>query len=256
LTWTVPFNDLGYGIAVDRPGNSVYLAAAISPMKIRKYTSAGTFVTEFGEADAGGYIAAAVNSAGTSVFSIAGYTANANVNSGVRRDSTGAGADLFWEVAPWGKNVRGVAVDGSGNTYFTDASDHLVRKFDSSNALVTSWPCNNAYGIAVDPAGSFVYVATAWDNVIRKYDSNGVFQTQWACGGFPTGVAVDNGGRVFVIGHSDRAEMFTTNGVLLTDWDGGDSGMTFSVPDGIAVDFFNHVYVLDTGNNRVLKFSY
>lgn len=75
---------------------------------------------------------------------------------------------------------------------------------------------------------------------------------------FPSGIAVDGAGKVYVAdtGNS-RIQQFDNNGVRQTWWgEYGTQECQFDTPGGIALDIDSGtVYVADTGNDRILKFS-
>lgn len=74
---------------------------------------------------------------------------------------------------------------------------------------------------------------------------------------FPTGVAVDSSGNVYVVdsGHH-RIQKFDSNGNYLAKWGTPGSGNgQFSTPYGVAVDSSDNIYVTDRDNDRVQKFD-
>ena len=74
---------------------------------------------------------------------------------------------------------------------------------------------------------------------------------------FPTGIAVDNKGDVYVSDSwNDRVQKFTSNGKFITKWGTrGSADGQFRFPAGIAVDNKGDVYVSDFSNDRVQKFT-
>ena len=92
-------------------------------------------------------------------------------------------------------------------------------------------------------------------------------ETKWFCNidelstddsfHFPTGIAVDNKGDVYVSDSwNDRVQKFTSNGQFITKWGTrGSADGQFRFPTGIAVDNKGDVYVSDFSNDRVQKFT-
>ena len=72
-----------------------------------------------------------------------------------------------------------------------------------------------------------------------------------------TGVAIDSAGRVFVADSiGDRILVFDNRGNYVTSWGSKGSGNDqFNDPTSIAIDKFDDVYVVDSGNNRIEKFA-
>jgi DNA-binding beta-propeller fold protein YncE len=174
--------------------------------------------------------------------------------------------------------------------HFTDAGA-FIKNWGTYCNVQTSEDCNinspgaralgdgqfdHPEGIAVDPSGKFVYVAD--DNKrIQKFTSDGQFVMKFGSPGIndsqfysvPKGLAVDSSGNIYVSDTYDfRVQKFDSNGnFITTKWtkEGGQPGSgdgefaTSSVdgggPHGIAVDHEGNVYVADTGNNRIQKFS-
>ncbi len=120
-----------------------------------------------------------------------------------------------------------VKTDTSGFVYVADSS-FRVRKFTAAGAiqqtigLVTSQGVDaSLFDMAFDAAGN-MYVTTREANQIQKYDSSGNLVLEW-------------GGST------------TYGGLALST--------SFGSPSGIAVDSNSNVYVVDSGNNRVVKFT-
>ncbi len=136
----------------------------------------------------------------------------------------------------------GIAVDSSGNFYVADTLNYRIQKFNSSGVFITKWASQGSgdgqfnlhYGIAVDSYG-YVYVADANNHRIQKFTSSGIFLGWWGLDDLGyTGWHDPGSGRIGRYGSG--------NGQLCT-------------PEGIAVDSSGYIYVADTVNHRIQKFS-
>ena len=205
-------------LAVDGNGD---VFVAVSHDMIRKYTSSGALVTQWG---GGGAHEGAFNSPNGIAVDPDGYVYVADSQNHRIQKFTNDG--VF--VTKWGTLGAG----------------------DGQLASPT--------GVATDGAG-FVYVADQDNRRVVKFTDNGVFVTQWGSDPdfYPQGVAVDDGANVFVLESINcRVQKFTSTGVFLTIWGGADSGDgQFNLPLGIAVDAEGSVFIADSGNCRVQKFG-
>jgi hypothetical protein len=190
----------------------------------------------------------------------------------------------------------GVAVDASGNVYIADSENYVVRKV--SNGVITTFAGNGAYpavfsgdngpatnavlglpfSVAVDRSDNVYIVA---GGVIRKV-SNGVITTFAGVYGttgyagdngpatsatfdYPTSVAVDASGNVYLADMDNNAIRKVSNGAITTFAGNGTSGYSgdhgppaaaeLNHPNGVAVDTLGNVYIADSGNGRIRKVS-
>jgi DNA-binding beta-propeller fold protein YncE len=185
---------------------------------------------------------------------------------------------------------QGVAVDGDGNVYIADTSNHRIQKFDSNGTFITKWgsACvldNQARcvdpdgpgklgagdgqffdpkGIAVNLQTGEVFVVDKKNSRIQKFDSDGNFLAKWTNttdGRFdPNYIAVDSRtGKVYVTDERYRRVVeFDTNGNYISEW-----GVTndhenplFENPEGIAISPYDPViYIADEGTSTIKMFG-
>lgn len=186
----------------------------------------------------------------------------------------------------------GIALDGDGNLYVADQDNHLIRMISAAGRVSTlagdgrpgyrdgdyrRARFNYPSGVAVDAAGN-IYVADQGNHRIRVVKPSGAVSTLAGdgngsfCDGtgvhasfnFPSSVAVDRAGQVFVAdSYNNLVRKITSSGTVTTlagdghgsYKDGKNVGAQFNYPYGIAVDLAGYVLVADTYNNRVRKIS-
>ena len=137
----------------------------------------------------------------------------------------------------------GMAVDNSGNLYFTDYLNSRVRiitpagiintiagtgtpGFSGDGGPATAAMLNGPESIAIDLADN-IYIAEAGNSIVRKISPSGIISTYAG-----TGTSVGSTG------------------------DGGPAtAALLAGPSGIAVDDTGNVYIADLGNSKVRKIS-
>ncbi len=217
-------------IAVDGSGN-VYVADG-SNARIQKFDGTGTFLTKWGSQGPGdgqfgqprGIAVEGSGNVYVADWRSDGYTLYYRIQ---KFDGTGT------FLTKWGSFGSGdgqfdlpfgIAVDGSGNVYVADHSNHRIQKFDGTGTFLTKWGSqgtgdgqfNFPVGVAVDGSRN-VYVTDWLNNRIQKFDGTGAFATKWGSQGTGDG--------------------------------------QFNRPFGIAVDGSRNVYVVDNRNHRIQKFK-
>ncbi len=203
------------GVAVDGTGN-IYITDQ-GNLRIRKVTASTGIITT------------------VSGNGIQGYSGD---------DSVATSAKLF--------NPIGVAVDGAGNIYIADASNHRIRKvtaltgiistiagngtgaYGGDDSAATLAKLNNPSGITLDGSGN-IYIADASNFRIRKITvSTGIISSVAGNGSAayrgdgsaatmanlnnPTGVALDGSGNIFIADlYNQRVRKITkSTGIIST----------------------------------------
>jgi sugar lactone lactonase YvrE len=245
------------GVAVDSIGN-VYVADAYNNHTIRKIAPGGVVTT---------------------------YAGTAGLSGGA--DGTGPAARFYYPA--------GVAVDSAGNLFVADRSNSAIRMIAPGGVVTTvagregrpgsadgtgvaarfGYPA----GVAVDSAGN-LFVADRGAHTIRRITPGGVVTTYAGTAGIsgaadgtgaaaqfesPSGVAVDNGGNVYVADTSySTIRKITPGGVVSTfagaqfhsgSADGTGAAAQFYYPYGVAVDTAGNVFVADSGNGTIRKIT-
>jgi sugar lactone lactonase YvrE len=135
----------------------------------------------------------------------------------------------------------GIAFDASGNVYFDDDGNNVIRKLTTANGqvttvvgtgvagytgdggLATAATLNHPTQLVFDTAFN-LYIADADNNVVRKVTPGGIISTVAG-----TGVAGFSG-------------------------DGGNATHAMlNFPDSLAIDAAGDLYIADAGNNRIRK---
>ncbi len=128
---------------------------------------------------------------------------------------------------------------------------------------------NAPTGLALDKDGH-IYVADTDSHCVQKFDKDGKFLVR--LGGeasseegqfyYPRGLAADTHGNLFVADSgNNRVQKFDVDGNVMRAWGkfgfawrGADIGK-FDVPWGVCTDKDNNLYVSDTSNARIQKFT-
>jgi sugar lactone lactonase YvrE len=177
-----------------------------------------------------------------------------------------------------------IAVDAAGNVYVADYGNDMIRKITpggkvstlagsgiqgSVNGTGEAASFDRPSGLAVDASGN-VYVADAGNSLIREVSPSGVVttiaggDTTGAVNGpgasatfnYPTGVALDASGNLYVADAGNNLIRLISNGTVsifagsLTD-----TTLNFNNPTGVAVDLNNNVYVAGYLNDDILKIT-
>lgn len=172
----------------------------------------------------------------------------------------------------------GIATDSAGNVFVVDTGNNRIQKFNSSGVYQSQFgSAGSGDGQFSGPTRIFIdaddniYVADTGNNRIQKFNSAGTYQMQWGANGAspgylssPMGIALsgDDKPRAYVANSgNNRVEAFIEFSSSASKYSNmfGESGSganrQFSAPEGVDIDSDGHLYVVDTGNNRLYKLA-
>ena len=247
--------DTPWGIALDSAGN-IYFAGSWNEV-VRKVTvSSGNIETVAGDGsndfygDGGAATDAALDGPrGLAVDGSGNIYIADSYNNRIRRVDTSGNIATFAgggsaqgdggsaAAAELGQ-VRGVAVDGSGNIYIADSDNNRIRKVDTSSLISTA----AGGGTDIGDGGA---ARAAWLND-------------------PSGVAVDESGNLYIAdSNHHRVRRVSPSGTITTVAGTGAAGFSgdgeaaadaqLNNPSDVAVDAAGNIYIADTDNHRIRK---
>jgi DNA-binding beta-propeller fold protein YncE len=174
----------------------------------------------------------------------------------------------------WGP--RGIAVDSRGHVLVADTGNKRIVIFDQDGKYITEFGTDGLepgqfdepVGIAIAPSG-MVYVTDTWNQRVQAFTSNpqGDLYTaalQWDVSGW-FGQSLDNkpfiavgaNGDVFITDPEGyRVIEFTSDGKFVRTWGAfGNGPAEIGLASGIAIDKSGFIWVTDSGNNRILRYT-
>jgi uncharacterized protein (TIGR03437 family) len=137
-------------------------------------------------------------------------------------------------------NPAGIIADNSGNVFFSDTRNQVVRKINSSGTITAyAGDANQGAGFSGDTGSA----------------KNSRLNT-------PAGLALDSGGNLYIADAANNKIRKVTTGDVITSFAGnitpdfaGDGGPAINAelnnPEGVAVDAIGNVYIADTFNHRI-----
>jgi len=220
-----------WGIATG-PDGSVYVADTWNH-RIQKFTHEGKFITQWG------YF------------------------------GQGESGDAFW-------GPRDIVIDSNGYVLITDTGNKRVAIFDQDGNYVSEFGSagllegqfDEPVGLTIDPDGR-IFVADTWNQRIQMFipDYNTMTFTpmlEWDIVGWygqsldnKPYLAADGQGNIYICDPEGyRILQFNTDGKFIRYW--GDYGTDLeglNLPTGITIDDDGTIWVVDSGNHRILHFS-
>ncbi len=268
------------GLGVDAAGN-VYVADT-SNHRVQKFDANGNLLSVIDAASSGATISfpSDVAVSGSGILYIADGSQVTVIDAG--------GALLgSWPNAASGgitfQGLFGIALGPDGSVYTTEignggiAAPVRVRRFAADGGLLNEWGSRGSgpgqfeklLYLTVDAAGD-VYVVDNGNGRIEKFSAAGLYEAtigsfasssvEDACGKFHDvhGVAVDADGHVFASDNAirPRVHLLMPDGACVVFWGAYGSGPAqFSAIADVAIGEGGALYVSDTGNSRIQKFT-
>jgi uncharacterized protein (TIGR03437 family) len=244
------------GVALDSAGN-IYIADT-SNFRVRRVSPAGMIYTVAGNGvnsysgDGGQAVAASLSDVtGVAVDSAGNLYITDDSNRRIRKVGANGVITTIAGVGVQGYSGDGgpataamlgrpvaLAFDSTGNLYYADSVDQVIRKIDT-NGIITTVAGNGVDGYSGD-GGPATAAALA----------------------FPIGIAIDTGGNLYIAdGNNNRVREVTPLGTITTVAGNGKGGFSgdggqaidaaINIPSDVAVDTAGNLYIADAGNNRV-----
>jgi uncharacterized protein (TIGR03437 family) len=162
--------------------------------------------------------------------------------------------------------ARGIALDGSGNTFLADIDSGRIRKIDARGIITTvASDFKYPHGIALDSSGN-MYVSDSQTHSVFRIDRAGN-KSKLAGNGTagysgddgpalraaldrPAGVAIDTLGNLYVVDIGNRRiRRVSTAGLISTihEWD------EYTVPSPVVADKKGNVYFADITRRALMK---
>ncbi len=254
-TFVTKWGTEGGGALDIDPTGTVYLSEG---GRIRRFSPNGTLISTWGPYGTDGELGSiAVDGAGT-VFALAPDTSNV-----LTIDTNGTLVGR-WQVPGEYSQITDIDVDSTGTVYVVDL-EHGIVKFSSNGTYLTTIDAYYPFHLTIDAADDYWLMHK---HGVSKYTSSGVFIAELCGEDLARGInamAVDGAGNVYTL-WNECAVLKWAPGAwtpgsplqyhFITKWGTeGTSPGKLDHPEDIADDGAGHLYVADTYNHRLQKFT-
>lgn len=166
---------------------------------------------------------------------------------------------------------RSIVLLNDGRLLVTDTGNHRMQVLDSEgNFEFQVGAFGNDLGQMNEPVGlgngpdGYIYLADTWNSRVQQFSPDLFAVSDWLVDAWDGTsinnkpyVAVDSANRVYVTDPEGyRVLIFNSDGTYIGRFGTFGTGRNnFGLPNGIAIDAEDNIYIADSGNNRILKFA-
>ena len=267
-------NDQTIGLEIDAAGNLYVVSSRLAA--VQRYTALGVHLGAFGAAAGsfnGTHAALGLDGAGN-VYVLDASDREQSIST-VRKLSAGGALLKKWgNEAVFGGRMR---QDEAGNIYYLDQSQPRIVKMNPAGQQIAvigaPGQADGQFGVltsfATDLQGNvYGLEGMSFPPRVQQFDPQGRFirkillpnpQTN-PNGYFPSDLAVDAGGNLFVLDYYSGVRKYNAQGQFQQMIGAGGSGGgpgpgQFYAPRGVVLDYRGNIYVSDGAGHRVQKFS-
>lgn len=255
------------GVAVDSEGN-VWVTDT-PDNRVEKFSSSGGFVGAYSPDSMLGPEAVAFNPVNGNI-----YVSNSGRDRIDELSTSGSLIRSFGEAGSGFGQLNapdGLAFDSSGDVWVADNGNDRVVEFSAGGTYM------NRFGSAGSGNGQFsyptgvavcngaLYVSDWGNNRVEKFSTEGQYEAQFGGSGSgngqfngPSRIACEPAGNDLYVADkgNNRVQEFTDTGIFIDKFgSAGSEGGQFSTPIGVAVGPGGVVYVADSANYRVQKWT-
>jgi len=264
------------GLGIDSANNLYVVSSRLQA--VQQYDAQGVYIGAFGASSGsfgGLHVALALDGPGN-VYVVDAFDREQSYSSIRKLSASGAQLNRWGNESLFGDRMR---QDEAGNIYYIDQKQSRIVKINPAGQQLASFgasgQADGQFGVltsfAVDLHGNvYSLEGYSFPPRVQKFDPEGRFISKIqlpnprtnANGYYPSDIALDTGGNLYVLDHWSGVRKYNAQGQFLQMIGAGGSGDApgpgpglFHAPRGVVLDYRGNVYVSDGAGSRVQKFS-
>lgn len=265
--------DQTIGLEIDA-ANMLYVVSS-RMSSVQRYNAQGVYQGAFGGGGTfyGTHAALGLDSSGN-VYVVDASDRDQSISTMRKLAPSGALLGKWGNEAVFGSRMR---QDEAGNIYYIDQSQPRIVKMNPAGQQIAligaAGQADGQFGVltsfAIDLYGNvYGLEGQSFPPRVQKFDPQGRFVSKIALpnpqtnsnGYWPTDLAVDAGGNLFVLDYYSAVRKYNSQGQFQQMIGAGGSGSgpgpgQFYAPRGVVLDYRGNIYVSDGAGNRVQKFN-